>query len=323
MSRVVVLSPTTLLGREVRDLLDADRSRWQQAALLSTSEEEVGTVTEAGGAAALVSEASAEALAGVDVVFACGALEEDLPVLERRPEGSTAILLAPEATVAHGQPVVADLNPDDAVAGRVLVSPHPAAIALSYLLAPLGALGPESAVATVVEPVSMLGDRGLEDLLGQTRDILAMAGERRESVFERQLAFNLYPSERAGSGELAALVRGVGGGEVPLAVHSMQGAVFHGMSVSLFVRFEDDPGEEAVREALEDQARVSVGDVDVGGGELPGSPGPIDAAAREEVLVGSVRADAGSPGGYWIWAVMDNLTRGGAANAVEVARLVG
>ena len=48
-------------------------------------------------------------------------------------------------------------------------------------------------------------------------------------------------------------------------------------------------------------------------------PGPVDAAAREEVVVGSVRPDAGAPGGYWIWAVMDNLTRGGALNAVEVA----
>ena len=51
-------------------------------------------------------------------------------------------------------------------------------------------------------------------------------------------------------------------------------------------------------------------------------PAPIDAAAQEEVLVGSVRADPDYPGGYWIWAVLDNLVRGGALNAVEVAELV-
>lgn len=322
MTRVVVLSPTTLLGREVRGLLDADGERWQQAALLSTDEEEVGTVTESGGAAAIVSEASRKALEGVEVVFACGTLEQDRALLGDRPEGSTAILLSPAATRDDGRPVVAGVNPEAAAAGGVLVSPHPAAIALSYLLAPLVELAPESAAATVVLPVSMYGDQGLEDLLDQTRDILALSRDRRDSVFDRQLAFNLYPAPE-GAGSWSALVRGVTGSEFPLALHAMQGAVFHGLSVSLFVRFPTDPGEEAVREALAGQMHVAVSEVAVGGGRGPGSPGPIDAAAREDVLVGSVQPDAGFPGGYWIWAVMDNLTRGGALNAVEVAALLG
>jgi len=168
----------------------------------------------------------------------------------------------------------------------------------------------------------MFGDKGLEDLLDQTRGILSMTGERGDSVFGRQLAFNLYPTPD-GAGALAELVQGVTGLAIPLAVHTMQGPVFHGVSTSLFVRFpegESDPGESAILERLATQKHVTVAMREVDGPQ----PGPVDAAAREDVLVGSVQADAGAPGGYWIWAVLDNLTRGGALNAVEVAeRVVG
>lgn len=317
MTRVAILSPATLLGREVRDLLEG-RGLADDLDLLSADEEEVGTVTESRGAATLVAAATAEALADADLVFACGPLEVDEPLVEARPEGATAILLSPSATVDHGQPVVAGVNPEAAAAGAVLLSPHPAAISLAHLLAPLGGLGLEGATATVVLPVSMIGDRGLEDLLEQTRDLLAMTGEQRPSVFDRQLAFNLYPAPEAGGG-LAELVRAVLALPAPLAIHPLQGAVFHGVAVSLFVRFEEDPGLERVREALAGQEHVAMHDVDAEGGA---PPGPTAAAAREEILVGSIHSAAGAPGGYWIWAVMDNLTRGGALNAVEIAERV-
>ena len=339
MTRIAILSPSNLLGQEVRSLLDERRDLWDEIDLLASDEEEVGTVTEAGGAAKLVTAADAGALEGIDLLFACGALADDLPVVERRPGGTTAILLSPGASPEHGRPVIAGLSPPSAAGdgpsgGEVLVSPHPAAIALAHLLAPLadpGAeLAPERAVATVLHPVSLFGSRGLDDLLAQTRDVLSMTGERRDSVFARQLAFNLYPvpdpvpaeegePERpagapGGSG-VAELVRAAAGLEMPLAVHAVQGAVFHGVACSLFVQFAQDPGAEAVHEALAAGAHVGFG----GPGEVPGA---IDAAARDDVLVGSVSADAGTPASYWIWAVMDNLTRGGALNAVEVAEAV-
>jgi len=45
--------------------------------------------------------------------------------------------------------------------------------------------------------------------------------------------------------------------------------------------------------------------------------GPIDAAATDDVLLGHLRSE--SPGSYWLWSVMDNLTRGGASNAIAIA----
>lgn len=322
MSHVAIVGPTTLLGREVRDLLDPRHELAGKLTLLAASEEEVGAVTEARGRAALVAAADLETLEDVDLLFACGDVETDLPVVARRPPGATAILLSRGAGPEHGRPVVsgiegAGLGPESGEAGEVLVSPHPGAILLAHLLAPLAGLagGVQDAAATLIQPVSMLGDRGLEDLLDQTRDLLAMTGERRESVFERQLAFNLYPTAE-GSAGLPELVRATTGFESPLAIQVLQAPVFHGLACNLSVRFDAEPGEETLRRALEAQRHMALAEAEAAPGSLPG---PIESAARADVLVGSVRPDPSAPGTYWIWAVLDNLTRGGALNAVEIA----
>lgn len=323
MTHVAILGPTSLLGKELREALEPRRHLWDRLTLLAGSAEEEGTVTESAGTAMLVGAATPEALADVDLVFACGELDHDLPVVHRRLQdgagGATAIVLSPEARSEHGAPVVPGVDPEPVRSGHVLLSPHPAAVALSYLLAPLtrdeAGFSVEGASATTILPASMRGGQGLDDLLDQTREILAMSGERRETVFERQLAFSLYPAPEGASG-IAELTRRVCGTDLPLAVETLQGAIFHGLSCSLFVRFRSDPGQDALREALAGQRHVRLSPTDAAVGEMPA---PIDAAAQEEVLVGSVRPDPEHPGGYWIWAVVDNLVRGGALNAVEVA----
>lgn len=314
MTRLAILAPTTLLGQEMRGLVDAHAERWAKVSLLTTDEEEAGTITESLHEPALVTLAGPDALHGIDLVFACGELEDDLAVISTRPPGCTAILLSPRATARDGRPMVAGWSPP-AAAGEVVVSPHPAAVALTHLLAPLHPLGMEGAAATVVLPSSLYGAEGLEGLLEQTKDILAMTGKARPSVFNRQLAFNVFPAPDA-PGDLAEMVRQAGDLDVPVAIHVLQGAVFHGVACSVFVRFAADPGGDAVRAALAAASHVSLAEADLAAEEIPGT---IDAAAREDVLVGGVRPDPGYPAGYWLWAVVDNLTRGGASNALEIA----
>ncbi|HSL84766.1 MAG TPA: hypothetical protein VLF66_18475, partial [Thermoanaerobaculia bacterium] len=91
LGRIAILGPTTLLGKELRELLGRRKELRGKIALLAASEEEVGAVTETGGAAALVSRVEPGALEGVDVIFCCGPVEHDLAVIRRRPEGATAI----------------------------------------------------------------------------------------------------------------------------------------------------------------------------------------------------------------------------------------
>ena len=100
-----------------------------------------------------------------------------------------------------------------------------------------------------------------------------------------------------------------------IALQIIQGGVFHCLAASVYVRLESSPNETDIEQAFDEHPLVDRL-------EKAALLGPIEAAAREEVLLGGVVAAPGNPGGYWLWAVMDNLTRGGAANALEIAEAV-
>jgi aspartate-semialdehyde dehydrogenase len=311
MTRLAIVHPTTLLGKELRERLDESPDWWDDLSLLTSDDEELGTLTEVRGAAAVVVRADAEALEGVDLAFFCGPMARNRPLLESLPSETTAVVLSPDATRGDGLPVVAGVNLEDASPGQVLVSPHPGAVAVAELLHPLVALGLESAVATLVQPASMLEEPALHELFEQTRKALNFARPE-PGIFGHQLAFNLLPN--AGDPDsVVALAGAILGDELDLAVQIVQGGVFHGFAISLYLRLARDPGAEALRAVLKKAPHVELA-------RKPGHLGPLDAAAHAGIQVGRIHPDPRHPGSYWLWAAMDNLTRGGALNAIEIAQ---
>lgn len=318
MATFALLHSSDLLGEELKDEIGRRTALEGPLKLLSTVEAEIGTLTESRSAAAVVQRFAPDDLEGVDVAFFSGPMAANRPLLAELPEATTAIVLSPDATLADGKPVVAGVNLDQAHAGGVFLSPNAGVVLLAQLLEPLLRLGARQAVATLVQPASVYGKQALDELYEQTRSLLAFSSERPREVFGRQLAFNLYPPA-APPADLSAQVRDAlrdrqAGGDLDLAVQLLQGGVFHGVSASLYVRFDGDPGEAAVRDALAASPRIDFG--------VDEEPSPVDAASRGEALVGSVRRQEGEPGAYWLWAVMDNLTVGGAINAAEIAEAV-
>lgn len=313
MSVLAVVEPNGLAGTELRQELRQRRELWTEVRLLSRdADDEVATLSELDGAA-LVHPLSAERLAGVDLIFLCEGYDEAAPAWGLAGEGATTVLISPERTPAGGVTVVAGVNPEAAVAGSLLVSPHPAVVLLALLLDPLRALGLDQAAAWLVQPATMRGRPGLDELMEQTRSLLAFSDEQPTEVFGRQLTFNLLPTG-ADPAPLATEVAGLLGGAVTPAIEVLQGGVFHSFTASLLVGFAEDPGAEAVAAALAGRPLLEAHDPETGPG-----PGPIAAAGSGKVLLGPVTAATGPPGRYWLRAVMDNLTRGGAINALEVA----
>lgn len=309
MSALAILHPSSLLAKELGETLEKRGPRWTDVRLLSTREDEVGNLTEVAGAAAIVQRWEPDSLEGIRVAFFCGPIEHNRPALEALPPETAGIVLSPDATASDGVPVVAGVNGEAAGPGPVIVSPHPAAVLLAHLLHPLRDLSPESAVATVIQPASMRGDPGIEELFEQTRQIVAMTQRRPSPVFGAQLAFNLLPVPLPAE-PVAAQLHAVLGGNPPASLQILQGGVFHSLSASVYVRLGGNPGLQTVRRALSEHPYVEAA-------AKPRHVGPIDAAASGKVILGTVRKD--ETGGFWLWAVMDNLTRGGALNAVEIA----
>jgi aspartate-semialdehyde dehydrogenase len=273
---------------------------------------EIGTLTEVAGTAALVGRYEPEALKGVDLAFFCGTAEESRPILAELPAGTIAILLSPDATLADGLPVVAGVNSAAIRGGRNLVSPHPAVVILAHLLSPLRGFAPTEAVATLIQPASMRGQEGLEELFENSRQIVAMTTRTTTPVFGTQLAFNVLPAAMSATASetVGAQLYTVLAGPPPVALQILQGSVFHAIAVSLFVRCPSNPTLTAFRQALGENPVLEAA-------HKPRHLGPVDAAASDKVIFGSLRKD--ETGGFWLWAVMDNLTRGCALNALEIA----
>jgi aspartate-semialdehyde dehydrogenase len=314
VTTLAICHPGNLLGKELRETLGRGEGglSWNEVRLLSTRADEIGTLTEVGGAAAIVQRYEPDSLDGVDVAFFCGPAAVNRPLLAELPEGVTAVILSIDAGAADGQPVVAGVNEGAARRGAVLLSPHPAVVLLALLLGPLRELEPLEATATLVQPVSLYDEPGLEELFEQARQIIAITQRRRSKLFGAQLAFNLLPASPAVTavaavGELLAAVLPA---PPPVAIDVVQGGIFHCFAASLHVRCAGETSLAALRKALRDAPHV-------GTAADPAHLGAIDAAASDKVLLGTPRHDAR---GFWLWATMDNLTRGGALNAVDIAR---
>jgi aspartate-semialdehyde dehydrogenase len=313
-ARLAIVNPVSLLGQELREGLERQPELWSEVRLQTTDPEAVGTVTEIAGAAALVEAYDADVLRRVDLVFHCGWSNDLEGLLDDKSPATTLVVVAPGQALSQGVPVVAGVNLDHADPGSVLISPHPSVVAVAHLVFPLTAYGLQEVVAHVVQPASMKGQEGLDELFEQTRSIVSFAQQIPKKVFGAQQAFNLLPVDES-TDPLVSQLHSVLGMDNPLAVRIIQGGIFHGLSASVFVRLAQDPGTDGLHEAIDDYPQIErVPEPDL--------LGPVDAAAREEVLVGSIEPAVGSPGAYWIWGVMDNLTRGGATNAIELAKAV-
>lgn len=315
MTRLALIHPTGILANELRESLDRRRELWLELALLSDDEKEIGHLTEARGTAAMVKPLEPDSLESMDVVFFGGDIEATRPLLSMVPLSASAVILSPDANLDDGQPLVGGVNLANTDLAQVLLSPHPGTIALAHLLHALRPLGVRRATATLLQPVSVHGNKALEEVFNQTRAILAFAQNQPREIFPAQITFNMLPTQGLAD-PIVNHLHAVLGDELPVEVQVLQAGVFHSYGISLIVEFEKDPGLKAVEQALEAHSMIDRA-------PDPELLGPTDAAAREEVILGPVEADARRPGVYRLWAVMDNLTCGGALNAIQILEAVG
>lgn len=309
--RVAIVHPTSLLARELRERLEERTDLWSELRLMSTREEEIGTVTEVAGHAALVERLQSDSMAGIDLLLVCDDSAHTAPLLLDLPPTVTVVVLSRDATSAVGQVLVDGINLDGADLGQVLVSPHPAVLALSRLLMPMRALGLNTVNATVLQPVSFHGEEALDEVFAQTRNLLAFRPVDGGGTFAAQMAFNLLPTDDAVVPQLCRDLLEVLEMPLALSLQIIQAGVFHGLSISACCRFDTDPGDAALREALARAPGIELA-------ESPQSLGPVHAASSSDVLVGHVRAAEEWPGAYWLWLVADHLVLE-TANVVAIS----
>lgn len=312
MTTLAIFHPTHLVAGELRESLDRRRELWDRLHLLSVREDEIGTLTEVRGEAAVVAAVDESSFDGVDVAFFFGPPESYADLLGNLPEGLIVVLMGEDATRHDGLPIVADLNLAQAADAATLASPHPAAVAGALVLDRWLELKPARVSLTIMQPASVFGNEGLDELLEQTRSMLAFQSRDEEGALPPELAFNLYQHGSGVDGildPLESLLEPRRKQPMELSAQVIQTSVFHGFGLAIQLAFDDDPGLDAVAQALEGSERF---DLDV----HPHRFGPKQAVAQDRIAVG--RPQKIRPGLYSVWTAFDNLTLAGAGNAVAI-----
>lgn len=311
LPRFAIVNPLTLVGKELRSILHERGTLYSHIDLIDTTGEQEGTLTEIADEAAVIQPAAKNSFEAVDLVFFCGSGADDEQWAESAGDARVVDLTG---GLPGGTVIVAGANLHAMPESGVIRSPHPASVTLALLLGHLSTLGDiEGVSATMLQSASMRDQAGIDELFAQTVAALNLQSQPRE-VFDRQLAFNIYPSPDAAAVEeiIATEIGSVLGRELPLALSILQATTFHGISISMTVTFSTDVNADDTRAALGRAAGVELRE-----GDDPAST--LDGAGIDEILVGRVQQHARAPRSISIWAVADNLRRGTALNAVLIA----
>jgi aspartate-semialdehyde dehydrogenase len=227
--------------------------------------------------------------------------------------------------------VVSEVTPEALEGHRgIVANPNCSTMQMVVALKPiLDAAGIERLVITTLQSVSGSGQRAVEELHDQAEAVLDAKELQPPSVYPHQIAFNVLP--QAGkfpegsdyTDEEIKLVNEtrkiLGRPEIGVSATCTRVPVYTGHSESVNVQTRDPLSPEECRDLLSNAPGIEVLD-DPARGIYPLA---IAAAGRDEVLVGRIRRDPSHERCLNLWIVGDNLRKGAATNAVQIAELLG
>lgn len=226
--------------------------------------------------------------------------------------------------------VVSEVNPD-AARNRprgIIANPNCSTMQLMVALKPLhDAAKIERINIATYQSVSGTGRKGMEELGRQTAGMLSFR-EAEPEVYPVQIAFNVIPhgGDFMGNGytteemKLVWETRKILGDEsIRVNATVVRVPVFYGHSEAVAIETHHKLTAARARELLEAAPGIEVVDEARGGGY----PTPVThASGKDPVYVGRIREDISHPHGLNLWVVADNIRKGAALNAVQVAELL-
>jgi aspartate-semialdehyde dehydrogenase len=229
----------------------------------------------------------------------------------------------------HVPLVVAEVNPDALDRHRgIVANPNCSTMQMVMALKPIHDDAViERIVVSTYQSTSGTGQRAVEELHDQARAVLE-AEEVQSSVYPHQIAFNVLPQvEVFKDGDdytteerkmMAETRKILGDQTLRISATCVRVPVYNAHSESVNVQTREDLSPEQCREILSAFPGVVVVDEPAAGRY----PMPIDAAGRDEVFVGRIRRDPSHERCLNLWIVSDNLRKGAATNAVQLAELL-
>jgi aspartate-semialdehyde dehydrogenase len=325
--RIVIAGASSLLGHEVRSLLEGSLfAGWDL--LLTDEDETAGTLTSAGGEAALIQKVEEDTFLGARFAFLAGsAAFGKLCVGPAKQAGATAIDLShasladPDATPWF--PNIETLSGKSAGKNGAVFSVFSVGgMAITSLAMMLQSrYGLRRLVAVLYEPVSEVGRAGIEELETQTSQLLSFQSIG-SPVFGTQSAFNMLSRYGAVSkkdlgsklretrAEISAAI-GDAEEDVKISVNLVHAPVFYGTTFSICADLERDIDAVALAGACREAGFVIVPDNEEG-------PSNVSVAGETILYLREPQPEMAREKSWWFWGAGDNL-RVPAWNAVKLA----
>lgn len=323
---VAVVGATGAVGNEMISTLE-EREFPIEKLRLFASERSEGKTLEFEGSEFPVETLKEDSFEGIDIaLFSAGAERSRIwaPAAARSGcvvvDNSSQWRMDPEVPL-----VVPEVNAHDLKWHKgIIANPNCSTIQMVVVLKPVhDAARIRRVVVTTFQSVSGTGKKAMDELLQQTTDLLSFR-EIKRTVYPHQIAFNCLPHidkflENGYTKEEMKMVNEtrkiMGDDSIRLTATTVRVPVFRSHSESVNIETEKKLTANEARAILSSAPGVVVFDVP----EKNVYPLAIDCAGKDETYVGRIREDESIENGLNMWIVSDNLRKGAALNAVQIA----
>ncbi len=314
---IAVVGATGLVGGTMIGALESMNFPVQKLVPLASARS-AGKTVSFRGQPHTIEEVSEEAFRGVDLaLFAAGGSVSLQWAPVAASLGVTVVDNSSAFRMREDVPlVVPEVNPEDLKASSIIANPNCSTIQCVVALHPLKRFGLKRVIYSSYQAVSGSGQGGLNDLR-----------EGRQAFYPHPIVDNVLPhidsflkdgytkEEHKMIDETRKILHLP---DLPLTATTVRVPVSFGHGVSVNIEFDRPIDMEEIRQSLAAQEGLVVQDDP----QNNLYPMPLEAAGRDEVFVGRIRRDYSVENGINLWVVADNLRKGAAVNAVQIAARV-
>jgi aspartate-semialdehyde dehydrogenase len=327
---VAVVGATGNVGREMLQTL-ADREFPADDVLALASERSIGSEISFGETATLKVKNLAEFdFRGIDIVLSSPGAKVSAAFAPKAAAAGAVVIdntshfrMDPDVPL-----VVPEVNPHAIADYRkrgIIANPNCSTIQMVMALKPLHDLARiKRVVVATYQSVSGAGKDAMDELFNQTRGIYVNEpAHTHQKKFTKQIAFNVIPhidsfmddGSTKEEWKMAVETRKILDPDIQVSATCVRVPVFVGHAEAINVEFEGPIGEQEAWAALREAPGVSVIDYRADEGYVT----PQECVGEDAVYVSRLRADPTVPYGLSLWCVSDNLRKGAALNAVQIA----
>ncbi len=182
-------------------------------------------------------------------------------------------------------------------------------------------------VVSTYQSVSGTGKEAIDELWNQTKGVFVPGQEVAPKVYPKQIAFNVIPhidvfldsGDTKEEWKMVAETKKILDTKIKVTATCVRVPVFVGHAESINIEFEDFLAEDEARDILREAPGIMVVDKREAGGYIT----PIDCVGDYATFVSRIRQDSTIDNGINLWCVSDNLRKGAALNAVQIAEVLG